>query len=209
MIRRFSSMRRHPPLLAPLLAASLLAVSAGSGAAQTTAAQPLGGPALPGVCLLSQQAVLTNAKIGLAATARLKQIAEQVQSEVNAARSPLEAEAQALQAQRASLKPADLQARQQSLSARAQALQQTVNQRQREIEATRQKALARIANEAQPVIAAAYKARNCGLLFDRNSVLGGNMAGDLTPAVVQGLDAKISTITFEREVLPPQTSPAR
>ncbi len=206
-------MRRHVPLRAPLLprllGAGLLVVSAGPGMAQTTAAQPLGGPALPGVCLLSQQAVLTNAKVGLAATARLKQIAEQVQSEINAARTPLETEAQTLQAQRASLKPADLQARQQALAARAQALQQTVNQRQREIEATRQKALARIANDAQPVIAAAYKARGCGLLFDRNSVLGGNMAGDLTPAVVQGLDATITTITFERETLPPQTPQGR
>ena len=28
------------------------------------------------------------------------------------------------------------------------------------------------------------------------------MANDLTPAVVQGLDAKIATLTFDREVLP-------
>jgi Skp family chaperone for outer membrane proteins len=192
-----------------LVAVGVLAVSAEPGAAQTTAAQPLGGPALPGICLLSQQAVLTNAKIGVAATARLKQIADQVNAEVNAARAPLESEAQTLQAQRATLKPADFQARQQALASRAQALQQTVSQRQREIEATRQKALARIANEAQPVIAAAYKARGCGLLFDRNSVLGGNMSGDITPAVVQGLDARISTITFDRETLPPQPAPGR
>ena len=190
------------------LAASLLVVCAGPGVAHTAATPPLGGPALPGVCLLSQQAVLTNAKVGVAATVRLKQIADQVQAEVNAARTPLLSEAQTLQAQKASLKPADFQARQQSLATRAQALEQTVAQRQREIEATRRKALDRIANEAQPVIAAAYKARGCGLLFDRNAVLGGNLAGDLTPAVVQGLDARITTITFEREVLPPQAAPA-
>jgi Skp family chaperone for outer membrane proteins len=190
-----------------LLAAGLLVVCAAQpGAAQTNTAQALGGPALPGICLLSQQAVLTNAKIGVAATARLKQIAEQVQTEIYAVRTPLETDARALDAQRASLKPADLQARQQAIAARAQALQQTVSQRQREIEATRQKAVARIANEAQSVIAATYKTRGCGLLFDRSSVLGGNMAGDITGAVVQGLDAKISTITFEREILPPQTS---
>jgi Skp family chaperone for outer membrane proteins len=135
-------------------------------------------------------------------------LADQVQAEINAARAPLITEAQALKAQQSSLKPADFQARQQSLATRAQALEATVAQRQREIEATRQKALARIANEAQPVIAAAYKAHGCGLLFDRNVVLGGNLAGDLTPAVVQGLDAKITTITFEREILPPPAAPA-
>jgi len=196
---------RKVPLI---LAASLLAVSAGAGAAQTAETPPLGGPALPGICLLSQQAVLANAKVGAAATARLKQIADQVQAEINAARTPLLSEAQTLEAQKASLKAADFQARQQSLASRAEALQQTVAQRQREIEATRRKALERIANEAQPVIAAAYKARGCGLLFDRNVVLGGNMSVDLTPAVVQGLDAKITTITFERETLPPQAAPA-
>jgi len=198
-------MRRAPLLIA----ASLLVVSAGAGVAQTAETAPLGGPALPGICLLSQQAVLTNAKVGAAATARLKQIADQVQAEINAARTPLLAEAQTLKAQGASLKPADLQAREQSLASRAQALEQTVAQRQREIEATRRKALDRVANEAQPVIAAAYKARGCGLLFDRNVVLGGNMSVDLTPAVVQGLDAKITTITFEREILPTQAAPSR
>jgi hypothetical protein len=51
------------------------------------------------------------------------------------------------------------------------------------------------------LIAQAYGAHGCGLLIDRNSVLGGNKSGDLTGAVVQGLDARITTITFERESL--------
>lgn len=195
-----------------IFAAFALTLLAG-GAAQTATAQPasapaqsLGGPQIPGVCLLSQQAVLANAKVGVAATQRLKQLADAADAEIAAGRQPIQTDAQALQAQSASLKPAELEARRQGLATRVQALQQTADQRRREIEATRQKVLTRIATEAQPVIAAVYKAHGCGLLFDRNTVMGGNMAGDLTAAVVQGLDARITTITFDRESLPAQTA---
>ncbi|MNR03700.1 hypothetical protein D3C85_1196110 [compost metagenome] len=68
----------------------------------------------------------------------------------------------------------------------------------------------RIANEAQSAIAQVYAAKSCGLLLDRNSALGGNFANDLTADVVQALDARLSTITFERERLPQAAAqPAR
>lgn len=183
------------------LALSLIASAA---LAQTSAApaQPLGGPAIPGVCLLSQQAVLANAKVGLAATARLKQIADAADVELKSARDPIDADAKALQTQQATLKAADLQTRREALQAKVQGLEQTAEQRRQEIELTRQKALGQISGEAQPVIAQVYKAKGCGLLLDRNSVLGGNMTGDLTGDVVKALDAKISTITFDRAALP-------
>ena len=106
-----------------------------------------------------------------------------------------------LEAQRASLKPAEFQQKQQALAARIKALQDKAALRSREIEATLEKALARIGAELQPVIAQVYGQRGCGLLIDRNTILGGNMGGDLTAAVVQGLDARITTITFDRENL--------
>lgn len=159
---------------------------------------------MPGLCLLSQTAVLANAKAGLAATARLKQLAEQVQTELNATRAPLEADAKALEGQRASLKPADFAAKQQALAARLRSFQEATQMRQRQIELTREKALAQISTAAQPVIASVYKAHACGLLIDRNAVLGGNMSNDLTAQVVQGLDAKMTSISFDLAPLPPQ-----
>lgn len=188
-------------MLIALLAPSL--VLAANPVMAQSAAQPLGGPAVPGVCLLSQQAVLANAKIGLAATARLKTIAEAADAEIAAARAPIEADAKALQGQAASLKPAEFAARRQALANRAQSLQQTAEERRREVELTREKALAEIASDAQPVIAQVYGAHGCGLLVDRGSILGGNMSGDLTADVVKGLDARLTTITFDRASLPP------
>jgi Skp family chaperone for outer membrane proteins len=190
------------PLLGLALSAPVMAQQ------PAPAAQPLGGPQVTGVCLLSQQAVMANAKVGVAATARLKQLTQQAQSEVGTARAPIEADAKALESQRASMKPADFQAKAQALQARLQTLQQTAQARGQQIELTRQKVLGQIANAAQPVIAQVYKAHGCGLLVDRNAVLGGNMGGDLTPAVVQGLDAKMTTISFDLAPLPAQTASA-
>jgi Skp family chaperone for outer membrane proteins len=60
----------------------------------------------------------------------------------------------------------------------------------------------RIGQDAEPVVGSVYKSHRCGLLLDRDSVLGGNMTNDLTADVVQGLDRKVTTISFELEPLP-------
>jgi Skp family chaperone for outer membrane proteins len=176
--------------------------------AQGAAAQPLGGPLVAGVCLLSREAVFANAKVGQAATARLRELTQQAEAEVDAERKPLVADAQALQAQRASLKQAEQEKRAEALAVRQQALTAKAQQRSRELELTREKALAQIADQAQPAIAAAYKAKACGLLLNRDGVLGGNMGDDLTTEVIRGLDARMTTITFDRATLPAQPAGA-
>jgi Skp family chaperone for outer membrane proteins len=188
-------------LLTGLLAASVAAPTLAAPSTPSADGAPLGGPQIAGLCSLSQQAVFANAKVALAAAARLKRLTEESQAEIAADRAPIEADAKALDAQRASLKPDELQKRQQALAPRIKALQDKAALRAREIEATREKALGRITLEMRPVIAQVYGARGCGLLIDRGSILGGNMAGDLTAAVVQGLDGRITTLDFDRESL--------
>ena len=185
-----------------------LTVAAVAGVALPVAAQqaqPLGGPVIPGVCLLSREAVFANAAAGKAASARLQELAGAVQTEIEAERQPLEAQLRALEGQ-----PDNAARRQraEALAGQWQALQQKAAHANQEVEATRLKAMERIANEAQPAIAQVYAAKSCGLLLDRNSALGGNFANDLTADVVQGLDARLSTITFERERLPQATAQA-
>ncbi|AJP71141.1 OmpH family outer membrane protein [Sphingomonas hengshuiensis] len=177
-----------------LSAAALLSTSA-SAFAQTApatapAAPTLGGPVVPGVCLLSREAIFANALIGKAATARLKKMADDAQAQIAAERAPLEAEAKALQAEAAKLTPDQRRTREQALSARLQPLQAKAQKHSSEIEAARTREMQQIADLAQPVIAAAYQQKKCGLLFDRGSALGGNFANDLTADVVRALDAK-------------------
>jgi Skp family chaperone for outer membrane proteins len=141
------------------------------------------------------------AKLSLAADARLKQLNQQVENELLAEQTSINNDAKLLEGQRANLAAADVQARLAALQTRANALQQKSQLRQRELAATRQKALNRISSEAQPVIVQAFRAHDCSLLIDRNTVLLGNMSGDITADVSRGLDARITTITFERERL--------
>jgi Skp family chaperone for outer membrane proteins len=173
----------------------------GNGSPAQAEPQRLGGPAVPGVCLLSREAIFANAAVGKAASTRLQELTRAAQTEVDAQRTPIETEARALDGQADS---AEIRQRRTQLAQRWQALQQQAAHDSREIAATRAKALERIASEAQPVIAEVYGEKRCGLLFDRSSALGGNFVNDLTPEVVRRLDMKIQTITFERERLPEQ-----
>ena len=180
-------------------ALTLAAVAGAALPAAAQQAQPLGGPVIPGVCLLSREAVFANAAAGKAASARLQELAAMAQTEIETERQPLETQLRALEGQ-----PDNAARRQRAevLAGQWQALQQKAAHANQEVEATRLKAMERIANEAQPAIAQVYAAKACGLLLDRNSALGGNFANDLTAEVVQLLDSRLSTITFERERLP-------
>jgi Skp family chaperone for outer membrane proteins len=193
----------RPAVSAPAAARPAAAPVRAPGAA---ANGPLGGPLVKGVCLLSEEAVLANSKVAQAVNTRLNQLKAQAQAEVDAGRGPVDADLKTLQADAARTPAppaADIQKRRLAIQARYQTLQDLADQRNREIEATRAKVLNRISADMQPVLAAVYRAHDCGLLFNRNAVLAGNMGGDLTGEVIRGLDAKITTMTFDREVLPP------
>lgn len=193
----------HYRYVAPL-AALLLPTAVLAQTEPAPAANALGGPVIPGVCMLSREAVLTNSAVGKAATARLQQLVSEAQAEIANDRRPLDTELQAYQAEAAKLTPDQRRTREQALQTRLAPIEAKAQQRGREIEATRAKALQRVSAEAQPVIAQVYGTKKCGLLIDRNSVIGGNMTNDLTADVVRALDAKITTITFNRETLPAQ-----
>ena len=191
--------------LAALAASTTLAYAAPEPAppAAPKVQPPLGGPLIKGVCLLSEDVVLRDAKVSIYANKRLQQLKDQAQAEVNAARAPIDADYKVFQADAPKGQAADIEKRRLAIQARYQTVQEMTDQRNREIEATRVKAVARISVELQPVVAAVYKARGCGLLFNRNAVLGGNLGGDLSDDVVKGLDARLTSFTFDRENLPP------
>jgi len=185
-----------------MLTALAVAIMPIPSVAQSTGAQQgLGGPVIPGVCLLSREALFANAAVAKAATARLSELTRTAQAEIDAQRTPLETEAKALQ---------DLPAneatnrRRTALETSWTALQRKAAHNSREMDATRAKVMQRISAEAEPLISQAYTNKKCGLLLDRNTALGGNFTNDLTAEVARGLDAKIQTISFERERLPEQ-----
>lgn len=196
---------------AALVAAAGLSFTLAAPAHAATAAAPadtLVGNPVPGVCMLSREAVFAQAKVGQAASEHLKQLAAQQQSQLDNQRKPLAAEVQAFQAKSASLSEAQRQQQGTALQHRMQAFQGQVSQLDERVQLTRGKVMQQIGAQAQPIIASAYQGHHCGLLLNRDAVLGGNVSNDLTAEVVHGLDAKITTLNFELEPLPAQAQPA-
>ncbi len=191
-------------LVASLVTAAGLAVIP---VAPAHAADELGGSAVTGVCMLSREAVFAQSKVGKAASERLGQLAEQARNQLAAQRKPLDADIQSFQQKAASLSEAERKQQGAALQQRAQTFQSQANEQSERIQLTRDKVMQRIGTDAQPIVASSYKSHKCGLLLNRDSVLGGNTTNDLTGDVVAGLDSKITTISFNLEPLPSQ-SPA-
>jgi Skp family chaperone for outer membrane proteins len=187
------------------IAGGPLATAQSTAPAEAAGLSPItGGPVVPGVCLLSQRDVFARSRVGVAANTRLRTLAQQAQDQLEGERTSIETDARTLAGQKATLAAADFQARQQALGQRAQAYQAHVQERSRQVDATRLKVAGQIAVAAQPLVADAYRSHGCGLLISRDTLMGGNMANDLTAAVVTGLDAKMSTISFDLEPPAPQ-----
>jgi Skp family chaperone for outer membrane proteins len=180
--------------------AGALALPLAPAHAQST----LGGKSIPGVCMLSRTQVLQESKVGQAADARLKQLADQARSDLDAERKPLTHDIQQFREQAGSMKPAQRESRQKALQERMQKFQHKAQVLDARIRITRGKAMKRIGDEIDPLLSGIYKQHRCGLLLDRDTVLGGNMDNDLTPGVIQALNKKMSTISFSLAPLPKQ-----
>ena len=165
------------------------------------AAAPTITATAPGVCVLSREGIVGASTVGKYVQTRLGQLTTQTNAELTAEQTSLQNDAKALEAKKATLAAAAYQQQGGALQQRADGLQQKAQQRDRELQATEQKALARILQEASPLVADQVKARGCGVLLDANSVLAANPSMDLTPLVVTALNAKLTQFEFDRERL--------
>jgi len=193
---------------------AVAALAAGSAAtAQQPAAAPAApavthGAAVPGLCVLSVEAAIGGSTVGKHVDTRMQQIISQVNAELNGERTAIENESKTLDTQKATLDRTTLEQRASALQVRANALQRRAAQREREVGATEQKAVARIGQEMEPVIRQVYQQRGCSVLLSRQAIVIANPAVDLTPAVVAGLNAKITQFAFDRERLDQAAAPA-
>lgn len=160
-------------------------------------AAAFGGPTIAGVCILNQQALFSNSKVGIDASAQYKKMRDSDQAGVNAEEAKILADAKALQAKK--LQGPQLQQAQQQLAKRMQDLRAKAAKKTQDLEATRRAAVDKISAVAQPIIKQAYDQRKCGILIARASILAGNASMDLTSAVVGGLDAKVTTIPLDNK----------
>ena len=171
------------------------------------AAAPAAAPAspitvnVPGVCILSREGLVGGATVGKYVQTRLGQLSSQANAELTAEQTALQNDAKALDAKKATLAAAAYQQQGAALQQRAEVLQQKAQLRDRELQATEQKAVQRVLQEASPLVADQVKAKGCGIVVDANSVLVANPTMDLTPGVVTALNGKFTQFEFDRERL--------
>jgi Skp family chaperone for outer membrane proteins len=181
--------------IASLAASSALAQSQGP-------ANP--GPVIPGVCVYFNQQALAQSTVGQAVQTRMEQLAQEVQGEIAPYAQQLQTEYAALQ-QGATTIPADqLAQRRQALQQRAQEAQQLEQTRDGELRYTLGEQRKKISEAIEPILVAVYQEKGCGILVDRESVFIMNPAMDVTPLVIQRLNAALPTLSFNRMPVPAQ-----
>jgi outer membrane protein len=159
---------------------------------------------VPGVCVLSREGIIGGSKVGKYVQSRLGQLTTQVNAELTGEKTSIETAAKDLDAKKATLGQTAYQQQGTALQQRANALQDKAQQRDRELQATEQKAIQRVLTEATPFVEAEVKAKNCGVVFDANTILAANKNMDLTPGVIAALDGKVTQFDFDREHLDAQ-----
>ncbi|MBB3870906.1 MAG: OmpH family outer membrane protein [Brevundimonas sp.] len=190
-------------IIAATAAATLVATAA---SAQQAAAPANPGPVIPGVCVYYNARLLAQSAAGQAVEARMQQLAQEVQGELQPYATALQTEAQQLQSSGASLPADQLQSRRQALQQRAQEAQQLEGTRENELRYTLAMQRQAITEAVSPILTALYQEKGCGLLLDRESVFMMNPAMDLTDTAIQRLNTALPTLSFNRMAVPAQQS---
>jgi Skp family chaperone for outer membrane proteins len=182
--------------------------SATAASAAPAQAPIVNGPPLTGVCVFSEQGVLANSTVGHAVATRFNQLVQQVNAELSPDATSYQTDQRALEASRGTLDEPTYEKRAADLNLRRANLQRLGQQRQQELEYTKQHQVNRIGQEIAQVLPAVYQQARCSMLLDAQAVLIYNPQMDLTPAVVTALNARIQTLTFDRETPPAQPGAA-
>ncbi|HEX7341290.1 MAG TPA: OmpH family outer membrane protein [Rhodanobacteraceae bacterium] len=164
----------------------------------------IGNKSVPGVCMLSREAVLADSTVGKAADARFKQLVDQADSQLKVQQGALNHDIQQYRAKAKTLTAAEQKSQQESLGLRIHTFQTEKQKLDERANLTRAEITQKIGKVVNPLITSIYKQRGCGILLNRNVVLAGNQANDLTTEVVNALNKKMTTISFNLVPLPKQ-----
>lgn len=188
-------------LIAAAAASALITPAAAS--AQTNAPQNP-GPVIAGVCVYHNARTMAQSSAGQAVEARMRQLAQEVQTELQPYATQIQTEAQQLQSSGASLPADQLNQRRQALQQRAQEAQQLEATRENELRYTLAVQRQAITDAVSPILVQVYQEKGCGLMLDRESVFIMNPAHDVTDLVIQRLNAALPTLSFNRMQVPAQ-----
>jgi outer membrane protein len=198
--------------ISTIAAAALLAgvaTSASVATAQTAAPQPLvaAGPTIPGLCVWRADETYLTSQVGKFVETRMGQLAAPLQVKLNGEQDSFNAEDKAFNDQRASLTADQVEQRGRTLQQHYTALQTEAQQIKAELEQTHKNAVRRVQLALNPLLQQVMRERSCSILIEGSNVPAVASSMDITPLVVQRLDASLQSFEFELEHLDAQAGP--
>ena len=157
------------------------------------------GPPTPGICFLSRERVLGQSRAGAVANERLAAFSLAVERELAGERAAIAADANVLQIQKPVIDEAVYQRRAGALALRAQAFDTLEATRNDQLSRTRAQVTARILGETARGLARVIAERGCSAVLEASGAYAVNPRMDLTTEVIQGLDTRLPTLSFDLE----------
>ncbi|MGE3142109.1 MAG: OmpH family outer membrane protein [Hyphomonadaceae bacterium] len=192
-----------------MLKVKSLLVALGLALAATMAApSPASAESASPVVILDYERLLAQSVGGHDIETKLRQIATQMQGEVQAEQTAVQQEAQSLQTATQGKTPEQIQrdsalsTRIQRFNERAEALRAQQITRQRDLEYTRQQALAELNRQLQPIVTEVMNARRASIVIDRGAVQMASENVDVTADVISRMDQRLRTVNVTRQSAP-------
>lgn len=180
------------------LAAPASAQTSGQGAAAQPAPLTLNGPAIPGLCYMSDREVIGGSTVGRYYFSRLQQLGQQAQAEYDSQQTQLTTDAKAFEAARATLPADQADQRIAALNVRQRELDRLGALRQKELQATQAQGLQTIGHYIDPIVRQVVVERNCSVLLGDGGVDAVSASMDISPTVVQRLNATVQQFPLDR-----------
>ena len=158
----------------------------------------------PSIAVFNEERVLRESAVGQHIASRIQEIAQEIDAELNALGQPIQQETERLGAETASMTPQAIQARP-DLMQRIEALNQSAQQfelarraRQQELVQTERQAMQPVYQSLQPILQAVVEERSIDILIDRGNLVFASADVDITPLVIERLNAALPTVQVAR-----------
>ena len=183
------------PLAIFAAAVTLMAISAPAMAQQT-------------ILVINEDQILRESAVGQHIATRLQAISTELDGELRALRTPIDEEAERLNAETAGItqeaiqQRPDLLQRIQTVSQQAQEFEARRQQYSNELVATERAAMRPVLEALQAVLQEVVEDRNADIVIDRGALVYAGQSVDASADVIERLNARLPTVPVNRVRLP-------
>ncbi|OLF77916.1 outer membrane chaperone Skp [Maricaulis sp. W15] len=160
------------------------------------------------IAVLNEERVLRESAAGQHIAARMQEIAQEIDSELQAMSQPIQQETERLNADTASMTQAaiqerpDLMSRITTLNQQAQQFEVTRRARQQEIVQTERQAMRPVYEALGPILEEVVAAQGIDILVDRSNLVFASPDIDISASVITLLNERLPTVPVTRVRLP-------